>query len=77
MPKRFSNVPEHLREPHHVAWSDFPFVTFKKWFRDLAVAETMRDALMPFKDEWLKKLEELGREKKKAIDEYRRESRKQ
>ena len=24
MPKRFSNVPEHLREPHHVAWSDLP-----------------------------------------------------
>jgi len=27
---------------------------------------------MPFKEKWLKKLEESGREKKKAIDEYRR-----
>jgi hypothetical protein len=24
MPKRFSNVPEHLREPHEVAWTDLP-----------------------------------------------------
>ena len=29
MPKRFSNVPEHLREPHHVAWSDFPPIYWK------------------------------------------------
>ena len=43
----------------------------KKWFRNLAVAETLRNALMPFKESWLKKVEELGREKKKAIDEYR------
>jgi hypothetical protein len=43
----------------------------QKWFRDLAVAEALRDALLPFKDEWLKKLEESGREKRKAIDEYR------
>jgi len=54
----------------HAPWFVVP--ADKKWFRDLAVAETMRDALMPFKDEWLKKLAELGREKKKAIDEYRR-----
>ena len=24
MAKRFSNVPEHRREPHQVAWSDLP-----------------------------------------------------
>ena len=29
MPKRFSNVPEHLREPHDVAWSDLPGVFWK------------------------------------------------
>ncbi|MFN2510596.1 MAG: PPK2 family polyphosphate kinase [Pyrinomonadaceae bacterium] len=44
----------------------------KKWFRNLAVAETLRDALMPFKESWLEKLAETGRERKKAIDEYRR-----
>jgi len=54
----------------HAPWFVVP--ADKKWFRDLAVAEAMRDALIPFKDEWLKKLEELGREKRKAIDEYRR-----
>ena len=58
----------------HAPWFVVP--ADKKWFRDLAVAEAMRDALIPFKDEWLKKLKELGREKRKAIDEYRRESRK-
>jgi hypothetical protein len=54
-----------------------PAISGRLLFRDLAVADTMRDALMPFKDEWLKKLEELGREKKKTIDEYRQASRKQ
>ena len=24
MPKRFTNVPEHLREPHQIGWSDLP-----------------------------------------------------
>lgn len=44
----------------------------KKWFRNLAVAQTLRDALMPLRDSWLEKLEEVGREKKKEIEEYRR-----
>ena len=29
MPKRFSNVPDHLREPHQVAWSDLPAFYWK------------------------------------------------
>jgi hypothetical protein len=29
MPKRFSNVPDHLREPHDVGWSDLPTVFWK------------------------------------------------
>lgn len=44
----------------------------KKWFRNLAVAEALHDALTPFKKKWLEELEEAGREKKKAIEEYRR-----
>jgi PPK2 family polyphosphate:nucleotide phosphotransferase len=44
----------------------------KKWFRNLAVAEALRDALMPFREKWLEELEEAGREKRKAIEEYRR-----
>lgn len=43
----------------------------KKWFRNLAVAQTVRDALMPLRESWLNKLEEVGRERKQAIDEYR------
>jgi len=44
----------------------------KKWFRNLAIAEAFRDALMPFRKRWLEELEEAGREKRKAIEEYRR-----
>jgi PPK2 family polyphosphate:nucleotide phosphotransferase len=44
----------------------------KKWFRNLAVAETLRNAMMPFRERFLKELEEAGREKEKAIEEYRR-----
>jgi PPK2 family polyphosphate:nucleotide phosphotransferase len=44
----------------------------KKWFRDVAVAETLRDALLPLRERWLAKLEELGHTKKKAIEEYHR-----
>ena len=44
----------------------------KKWFRNLAIAEALRNTLMPFKKKWLAQLEEVGREKKKAIEEYRR-----
>jgi hypothetical protein len=29
MPKRFSNLPEHLREPHQVSWSDLPTIYWK------------------------------------------------
>jgi hypothetical protein len=43
----------------------------KKWFRNLAVAETLRDALKPYRERWLEKLEEVGRERKQEIEEYR------
>ena len=36
----------------------------KKWFRNLAIAEALRDALMPYKKKWLEKLEDIGREKR-------------
>ncbi|HSB09140.1 MAG TPA: PPK2 family polyphosphate kinase [Blastocatellia bacterium] len=54
----------------HAQWYIVP--ANKKWFRNLAVAETIRDALMPFRNKWLEELEETGKEKKKAIEEYRR-----
>lgn len=54
----------------HSPWFIVP--ADKKWFRDLAVAETLRDALAPFKEGGLEKMKELGREQKLAIDEYHR-----
>jgi hypothetical protein len=29
MPKRFTNIPDPLREPHDVAWGDLPAVFWK------------------------------------------------
>jgi polyphosphate kinase 2 (PPK2 family) len=54
----------------HAPWFIVP--ADKKWFRNLAVAETLRDALMPFKESWMEKLREMGQDGKKAIEEYRR-----
>ncbi|CAN5813793.1 polyphosphate kinase 2 family protein [soil metagenome] len=54
----------------HAPWFIVP--ADKKWFRDLAVAETLRNTLMPFKESWLEMMGELGQERKKEIDEYRR-----
>jgi PPK2 family polyphosphate:nucleotide phosphotransferase len=54
----------------HAPWFIVP--SDKKWFRNLAVAEALRDALMPFRKRWLEELEEEGREKRRAIAEYRR-----
>jgi PPK2 family polyphosphate:nucleotide phosphotransferase len=54
----------------HAPWFIVP--ADKKWFRNVAVAETVRDTLMPFREMWLEKLAEVGQEKKKAIEAYRR-----
>ena len=56
----------------HAPWFIVP--ADKKWFRNLAVAETLRDALMPFKENWLEQLKELGQERTKELTEYRRSS---
>jgi PPK2 family polyphosphate:nucleotide phosphotransferase len=47
----------------------------KKWFRNLAVAETLRDALMPYRQSWLDRLKEVSQERQQEIEEYRREHR--
>ena len=54
----------------HAPWFIVP--ADKKWVRNLAVAETLRDALMPFREPWLEKLAEIGRDKRQAIEAYRR-----
>ncbi|HST20432.1 MAG TPA: PPK2 family polyphosphate kinase [Blastocatellia bacterium] len=60
----------NLCSTKHAPWFIVP--ADKKWFRNLAIAEALRDALVPFKKKWLEKLEDIGREKKSAIEEYRR-----
>ena len=45
----------------------------KKWFRNLAVAQAIVDALKPYKKAWLKKLDVMGAEEKALIEVFRRE----
>lgn len=54
----------------HAPWFVVP--ADKKWFRNLAVAEALRDALMPYRAGWLGRLEELSGERRKEIEEYHR-----
>jgi PPK2 family polyphosphate:nucleotide phosphotransferase len=45
----------------------------KKWFRNLAVAETIVNALKPLQHRWRQKLEATGKEEKAEIEAYRRQ----
>ena len=42
-----------------------------KWYRNLVVAEAIADALRPYRDEWVAKLREMGKEAKATLREYR------
>ena len=42
-----------------------------KWYRNLVVAEAIADALRPYRDEWVAKLKEMGKEAKASLREYR------
>ena len=42
-----------------------------KWFRDLAVAEAIANALRPYREEWTKELQRIGAEAVKELEEYR------
>ena len=44
----------------------------KKWFRNLAVAERLVEALEPFRDGWLNQLGDRGKKARQALEEYRR-----
>jgi PPK2 family polyphosphate:nucleotide phosphotransferase len=55
----------------HAPWFIVP--ADKKWFRNLAVAEVFRNALVPYKDAWLRELEEVGRRERKTLEEYRKQ----
>lgn len=42
-----------------------------KWFRDLAIAEAIVEALKPYRDEWMEGLAEEGAKAKAELDAYR------
>lgn len=54
----------------HAPWFVVP--ANKKWFRNVAVAEAIVDALRPYKQDWLSRLEETGKRELAAIEEFRR-----
>jgi PPK2 family polyphosphate:nucleotide phosphotransferase len=53
----------------HAPWFIVP--ADKKWFRNLAVAEAVVNALKPFEKGWLKKMNEIGEKAKAEIDRFR------
>ena len=54
----------------HAPWFIVP--ADKKWFRNLAVAEAVRDVMLPYRQRWVEALEEIGREKRAALAAFRR-----
>lgn len=53
----------------HAPWIVVP--ANAKWYRNLVVAEAIADALRPYRDEWVAKLKEMGKEAKATLREYR------
>ncbi len=53
----------------HAPWYIVP--ANKKWFRSLAIAETIVETLRPHKESWLRRLEEIGERELAAIKEFR------
>ena len=53
----------------HAPW--FVVSADRKWFRNLAIADTIVRTLRPYRDGWLAKLEEMGTEERSALAEYR------
>ena len=54
----------------HAPWHIVP--ANEKWFRDLAVVETIHDALKPYEDDWKAKLKATGIKAKAEISEYKK-----
>ena len=57
----------------HAPWMVVP--SDAKWFRNLAVAETLVAALRPYRREWQKTLEERGKVARAALEAFRKEQR--
>ncbi|HRI44005.1 MAG TPA: hypothetical protein PLL78_08510 [Fimbriimonadaceae bacterium] len=54
------------RAPWYVVPAD------KKWFRNLAIAETLVNTLEPYRKAWLERLEGIGEAAKAELEEFRR-----
>lgn len=55
--------------PDHAPW--YVVSADRKWFRDLAVTETLVETLRPFREQWLERLEKIGEESKAELAEFR------
>lgn len=55
--------------PEDAPWRVVP--ANRKWFRDLAIAEAIVEALEPYEAEWRASLEELGKQQKKELKAFR------
>ena len=54
----------------HAPWTIVP--ANAKWYRNLVVAESVTAALRPYRDEWMQRLKEIGKEARAALRrEYR------
>lgn len=53
----------------HAAWYIVP--ANKKWFRNLAVAEAVVNALKPYEKQWMKRLDEIGEQAMAEIREFK------
>lgn len=57
----------------HAPWFIVP--ADKKWYRNLAMTQAVVEALRPLKDDWRKKLEEIGAEAKAELEAFRASAR--
>jgi PPK2 family polyphosphate:nucleotide phosphotransferase len=55
----------------HAPWMVVP--SDAKWFRNLAVAETLVAALRPYRKEWRERLEEMGKVARAELEAFRKE----
>ena len=55
----------------HAPWIVVP--ANAKWYRNLVVAESIAAALRPYRDEWMAKLKDIGKEAREAVRSYRAE----
>jgi PPK2 family polyphosphate:nucleotide phosphotransferase len=53
----------------HAPWHIVP--ADRKWFRNIAVAQTIINALKPYREQWLSKLADIGAEAKAELAAYR------